>query len=228
MPDLIGLTAGLHIPGGHPLVLVQDGPAPPRFEFGWGGAHEEGDRLQWFKAAQSAALTAAARTGASVLHATTLLDSAGSGWLVMGERSSGKSALAAAWWVLAGRQVLADDYVVIRENLVLAGPRVLPVRPNTAKLLQLETLESCAELPHNVPIGAPISGVIWIRTGPSERIEVLEPQQARYETSRRTLGNTTTEAAWLAIRDHQHVRLTRPFASRHLEGSLQAALRVIP
>lgn len=60
------------------------------------------------------------------LHAGAFVVDGGA-WLVLGERGSGKSTTLAALSA-AGFPVLADDLTVLRDNLVLAGPRSVDLR----------------------------------------------------------------------------------------------------
>lgn len=224
--EVIGVTAGLYVPGGHANVLSSVSPDCSLFNSHWDGGIEVSGNLDWFKLAQRSAIAKVAED-AAVIHATTILDHSLGAWLLLGERSAGKSALAASWWKFQSGKVLADDYAVIKSGVVLVGPRLLPVRPNTARLLSIEVQDSCATLPHDVPQFAPIVGAVWLRTGPCAKIERLSEAHAQYEASRRTMGPTSPERAWAAVSEVPHFRLTRPFDSRHLEDSTTQLLQLL-
>lgn len=75
--------------------------------------------------------------GAETLHAGAFIAPDGGAWALLGDRSAGKSSLLAAL-ALAGRQVLADDLVVVDGGDCFAGPRCIDLRAQTVAALGLE------------------------------------------------------------------------------------------
>jgi hypothetical protein len=71
--------------------------------------------------------------GRESLHAGAVVID-GAAWALIGDRYSGKSSTL-GWLALAGYSVLCDDVLVIRNDDVFAGPRVIDLRASAARAL---------------------------------------------------------------------------------------------
>jgi hypothetical protein len=167
--------------------------------------------LTWFKKMnQIARLEINSLEDMQAIHGTVLVDSSENGILVLAERSGGKSTTAVAWSQLTGLPVLCDDLTVIKEHQAFIGPRLLPVRPNTARMLGLNPTGNCLPL-KDAPVQAPIVCAYFLRTGGSFGIEELSQKQARYELSRRLFDSTKIDQICANLRGVNFHRITRPF-----------------
>ena len=80
-----------------------------------------------------AAAVAARWAGRESFHAgAVILD--GGAWAILGDKESGKSTTL-AWMALEGRDVLADDLLVVDGDGALAGPRCIDLRRPSAERL---------------------------------------------------------------------------------------------
>jgi hypothetical protein len=123
------------------------------------------------------------------LHAGAVIV-AGSAWLLLGEKGSGKSSLLAT---LAGEGVpiLADDLIVTAESHAYAGPRVLDLRAPAARALGVGTAIGKVgarerwrlELDGIAPT-APLGGLVFLAWGDEERADPLRPSDALLRLTR--------------------------------------------
>lgn len=205
------LFSGIAVDKPYPYV-IRSGTVPDGFTLidDWEG-HPERSRLDWFKH-----FAATARRAASIIptrcaiHGTVLITAEDRAILLIAERSGGKSATAAVWSEKLKLPVLCDDLVVFDERFAYVGPRLLPIRPNTARALELTTAESCLEL-HDAPRRAPIDAVYFLRTGTRSAVEQLTQSEAAYELSRRIFDNSSHEIAQSALGAAPFYRLSRSF-----------------
>jgi hypothetical protein len=143
--------------------------------------------------------------------------SGGGAWAVLGHKEAGKSTLMALI-ALAGATVVADDMVVIdASGSVLAGPRGIDLRPESAERLGAETREvrrgerRRLELPP-VEHSVPLAGLVTLEWGDGPAIEPLPPsERATAATAYRTLGLPVAEPrSVLDLAGLPGLRLRRP------------------
>jgi hypothetical protein len=119
--------------------------------------------------------------GRETFHAGAIVV-AGRAWLVAGEREGGKSTTLAAL-AKRGVPVLADDLVVVDGENVLAGPRCVDLREESAHLAgagsaQLVRDETRRRLvlgpaPHEAPLG----GYVLLSWGDRVQVEAVRPSR---------------------------------------------------
>jgi hypothetical protein len=114
-------------------------------------------------------------SGRESLHAAAIVVD-GAAWALLGDRESGKSSTA-AWLARAGVGVLCDDVLVLDGGSALAGPRVIDLREEPARLLEAgEELGVVGERERwrlrldPVPAAVPLAG--WVSLAWGERVAV--------------------------------------------------------
>lgn len=130
----------------------------------------------------SAASTIGLWRGRQVLHAGAFVHDEGV-WLVLGEKGSGKSSTL-GWLARAGAAIMTDDLVVCERGMVLAGPRCVDLRPESAYELEtgrylgvVGTRERWRiDLPP-CPPQLPLRGWVVLEWGPAARIDRIAPAQ---------------------------------------------------
>ena len=139
-------------------------------------------------------------------------------WGVVGGRGSGKSS-ALGWLAREGHGIVSDDIVVIRDGCVLAGPRFVDLRAETAAALQAGTnigkvgsRERWRLGVDPVPPELPLRGWIFLRWAPEiavghmsagERLTALQANLALW-------GNPTNPAGLLELASLPAWELRRP------------------
>jgi hypothetical protein len=141
----------------------------------------------------------------------------GRGWGVCGNKGSGKSTTLAAL-ALAGTPVLADDMVVVDDGRLLAGPRVVDLRPSSARGLSLppdvQLVRGRSRLtPPQAPAEVPLGGWIFLAWGRTASLRRLEPgdvlaRLAAAHTLAPVLNLSPT--ALLDLAGHPALELRRP------------------
>jgi hypothetical protein len=121
--------------------------------------------------------------GAETLHAGAFVGEDGGAWAILGERGSGKSTMLAAL-ALVGRQVLADDLVVLDGHECFAGPRFIDLRPEAVAALGVEARTSSVRstqrrrLPLPPSEGRfPLRGFVYLASGDRLAIEPMAPAE---------------------------------------------------
>jgi hypothetical protein len=114
-------------------------------------------------------------SGRESLHAAAIVVD-GAAWALLGDRESGKSSTA-AWLARAGVPVLCDDVLVLDGASALAGPRVIDLRAEPARLLGAgEALGVVGERERwrlrlqPVPSAVPLAG--WVSLAWGDRVEL--------------------------------------------------------
>ena len=77
--------------------------------------------------------------GLETLHGGAFVDDRGDAWAVLGDRGAGKSSLLAVL-ARAGRDVVADDLLVLDGGDCFAGPRCVDLRPDAVHEVGLDAL----------------------------------------------------------------------------------------
>lgn len=95
-------------------------------------------------------------------------------WGFLGQRGSGKSS-ALAWLYASGREIFSDDLMVVRDGFVLAGPRCLDLREESACRFEIGqdvgvvgTRQRWRARLSPVPAELPLGGWVVLRWGQSE------------------------------------------------------------
>jgi hypothetical protein len=123
-----------------------------------------------------AAAVFAVWTGRAAIHAGAFVH-AGRAWGVLGAREAGKSTLLARL-ALAGVPVVADDLLVVREDLAVhPGPRCIDLRPASAeRIASARTVPSRQGQRSRLPLppidaAVPLGGWVVLEWGPDTAVE---------------------------------------------------------
>lgn len=173
------------------------------------------------------AAAAAMWRGDVALHASALLGDHGC-WGLLGTHGSGKSSTVAAW-AEAGRGVMTDDVLVVRDGHALAGPRMIDLRneaaprhPTAVDLGRVGKRERWRmQLPAVEP-ECPLSGFVTLAWGPDLTLEPvpLTDRLAILEKNL-TLGVPSLDPLSLAVLCTLPMhKLTRPQDERRISDVL--------
>jgi hypothetical protein len=133
-------------------------------------------------------------SGRESFHAGTFLLNEGA-WALVGDRGAGKSSLL-AWLSLEGREIVADDILVLDDGNALAGPRAVDLRAGPARRLGageplgvVGARERWRLTTGSVAAEAPLRGWIFLRWGDRVEMERLPggrrvPELARHRALR--------------------------------------------
>src|SRR5712691_7412903 len=104
-------------------------------------------------------------------------------WAMVGERQAGKSSML-GWLAAQGYDIVCDDVLVIADEQVFAGPRVVDLRPEAAEILGVGTPIGLVGARERwrlevgpIPTQFPLRG--WIFLGWSSQVEVRRASAAR-------------------------------------------------
>lgn len=179
----------------------------------------------------AAATVASLWLGREVFHGGAFVGRSGA-WIVLGSRTAGKSSLLASLHA-RGREVLADDVVVVEQGKAFAAPRTLDLREESAQQLQVGApIGRVGERDRwrvrlaPVPLAVKLAGVVFLRW--SERVEVAEisgPARLTGLLESLTLpGRPTDASALLELSSLECLELGRPRAWHALDAATDAIL----
>jgi hypothetical protein len=181
------------------------------------------------------AAIAALWLGRQAFHAGAFVHS-GAAWVVLGDKGEGKSSLLAAL-AARGNAVLADDLVVVDRGDVLAGPRCIDLRADSAAALGEGNFigNVAGRERYRVRLGAappalPLAG--WIRLGwADEAVVESVPPAVRVPAilaamALRVTPPDPTVFVDLAARPMLALRRPRDYGSAALEALIAAAEHV--
>ena len=118
--------------------------------------------------------------GLETLHGGAFVDDRGDAWAVLGDRGAGKSSLLAAL-ALAGREVVADDLLVLDAGECFAGPRCVDLRPDAVHDGGLDALALVRSTRRRRLVLAPcdgrftLRGCVYLEWGERVEVEPLAP-----------------------------------------------------
>jgi len=180
----------------------------------------------------AAAVVATLHLGGEALHAGTVLTPDGAVGL-LAEREGGKTTTLGYLATQSGLGVLTDDQLVIRDGVGHAGPRCLDLRAPAAEALGLRDHTTKVRggeryryrLP-DVPLSAPIAGLVLLEWGDTVAIEPVPPSERLAHLGRhRTLpGQAGGRLLPLSLAALPMRRLTRPRGVEHLPAVARALL----
>jgi hypothetical protein len=121
------------------------------------------------------ALMLAERRGTDSMHAGAVLGPEGA-WALVGTKQAGKSTLLGSL-AQSGATVLADDVLVMKAGRVLAGPRLVDLRPSAARQLGASTvvrggMRRRLLLPP-APAESELAGLVYLGWGGEPSLEPL-------------------------------------------------------
>jgi hypothetical protein len=172
--------------------------------------------------------------GLETLHAGAFVDDRGGAWAVLGDRGAGKSSLLAAL-AAAGRDVVADDLLVLDGGDCFAGPRCVDLRPDAVVELGLGTLPPVRSTERRRLVLEPcqgrlaLHGCIYLEWGERIAIEPLTPGEhlGRLTAQRRIAGLGANVDQLLGLSGLPAFRLRRPQASGRIDVTRGALLEAV-
>lgn len=151
--------------------------------------------------------------GYTSLHGGAFIHEGGA-WALLAARSGGKSTTLARL-AQAGVAVLSDDLVAARETLVMAGPRCIDLRPESAREIDVDVREvrggtrSRLELPMVEP-SAPLRGFFLLDWGDRTDIAPLGPSERLVAVARHCDRQSARGRALLELAELPAFRIRRP------------------
>lgn len=150
----------------------------------------------------------------------------GSAWALLGDRGAGKSSTLAAM-AAAGLEVLADDLLVVANQTVFAGPRLLDLRPDTA--IELNAIGAgivragarhrleLAQVPPELRLG----GWVFLTWGAQTSLRRLSPAEWLERATSHLNTLTTSAPSLLDLAGTEAWELTRPRELASLEPAVE-------
>lgn len=156
-------------------------------------------------------------------------------WGLLGDRGKGKSSTT-AWLAANGHAVFADDLIVVKDGMVLAGPRALDLRRGAHERLEMGfdigvvgTRQRWRQPLEPVEPTLPLGGWIVLEWGETVQMEEL-PVSERFRWLEPGLGlGSAPQAAlsWLDVLTAPTFKLTRPRRWEALPNAIEEIYRVI-
>jgi hypothetical protein len=172
--------------------------------------------------------------GRDAFHAGAVVIGEGA-WCVIGPKGAGKSTTM-AWLAREGLPVLCDDLAILEDGAVLAGPRCLDLREETAtrlggaRPLGLVGARERWRLPLGaVAAASPLQGWLVLTWGDDLALESVPPaERLPLLAAQRTLGLEPARAAdFLALGALPMLRLRRPLGWNSLPPAVARLLDAI-
>jgi hypothetical protein len=179
----------------------------------------------------TAGATFARWLGREAFHGGGFVARSGKAWAVLAPKEGGKSTML-GWLAARGHGVVSDDLLVIEGEDVLAGPRCVDLRPGTAEVLGLESVDTEREERRRriavdpVPAAIPLAGVVHLAW--SDSVEVV-PVPVDERIARLRAQNTfkelpAGESALLRLATLPTLELRRPRDFDSIDASGEALL----
>jgi hypothetical protein len=158
-------------------------------------------------------------------HGGAFADAKGGAWALLGQRAAGKSSTLAAL-AAGGSTIVTDDLLALAGGSVLAGPRIIDLRPDTARRLNARTGSVVRDgARYRLPLGPtpaepPLRGWIFLEWGQELSLRRLTPSE--WLTGATSHLNTITRGApsILDLAGADAWELTRPQTFESLETTV--------
>jgi hypothetical protein len=168
------------------------------------------------------------------LHGGAFVDDRGGAWAVLGDRGAGKSSLLASL-ALAGRDVVADDLLVLDGGDCFAGPRCVDLRPDAVAELGLGALPSVRSTERRRLVLAPcpgrfaLRGCIYLEWGERVAAEEMTPGEhlGPLTAQRRVAGLGANIEQLLGLSGLPAFRLRRPRGHGSMDATRDALIEAI-